>query len=475
MKEQIIKAIQKATGIKEINLEFPENEGFGDFTTNIALGEENPRQFAEKLVKKLQKDKALGKIVEKIEIAGPARLPAGQGFINFWLTKSNLVKELREIVNKKNKYGSGKFLSGQKLMLEFAHPNTHKLFQIGHLRNIATGEAISRILEASGVKVVRVNYQGDVGLHIAKCLWGIEKLDFKDPRGIDERVNFLGEGYKEGNRAYEENKKAKGEIENINGKLYKAEDEKLMEKYRMTRQLSLDYFDKIYHRLDTKFDRLYFESETADLGREIALKALQKKILLKSEGAVIFPGEKFGLHNRVFINSKGVPTYEAKDLGLAKIQFGEFRPDKILHVVAPEQSGYFQVLFRAMKDILPEYEGKEIHLVYGWVRLKEGKMSSREGNVVLGEWLLDEAKKEIIKTFKCQDDIAEKVAVGAVKYSFLKVGMNQDIAFDLRESVSLEGNSGPYLQYTVVRCQSVLAKARSTKHENTNVSNFGFE
>jgi arginyl-tRNA synthetase len=193
-------------------------------------------------------------------------------------------------------------------------------------------------------------------------------------------------------------------------------------------------------------------------GKEIAEKALKSGILEKSEGAVIFPGSKHGLHDRVFISSKGVPTYEAKDLGLAKLQFFEYNPDKLIHTVGPEQIAYFQVLFKALELILPDIGDREIHIPYGWVRLKKGKMSSRTGNVVLGEWLLDEAKKSIKKLFETEERVAEQIAVGAVKYSFLRTGLNQDIAFDLKESISLEGNSGPYLQYTVARTNSVLTR-----------------
>jgi|WetSurSiteA1Bulk_404760.scaffolds.fasta_scaffold00782_5 arginyl-tRNA synthetase len=455
--DYLIKTIQKAGNLKEVKLEYPEDERFGDYTTNIALKQDNPRAFAEKLVEKLEKDKELEGIFTKMEIAGP-------GFINFYLKKDYLLRNLSDSL--KEGYLKGNTNKGKTIMVEFAHPNTHKLFHIGHLRNITTGEAVCRLLESTGAKVVRVNYQGDVGLHIAKALYGIQSLGFKDPGEIDERVAFLGKAYSAGHKAYEEDKKAKEEIEKINKKIYDKSDKELYKVYQTTRKWSLEYFDKIYQRVNTKFDRFYFESETYANGLVIAEKALKDKILVRSEGAVIFPGEKCSLHNRVFVTSKGVPTYEAKDLGLGRLQFDEYKPDKIIHVVSSEQSGYFQVVFKALEEIFPETKGKEKHLVYGWVSLKEGKMSSRSGNVVLGEWLLDEAKKEIIKAFKTEEETAEKIGTGAVKYSFLKVGTTQEISFDLKESVSLEGNSAPYIQYTFARTNSLLAKANSVRNEN---------
>jgi arginyl-tRNA synthetase len=454
-------------------LEATENPDFGDYSSNVALAMfskseirspksetrfkipnskfENSRELAETIVKQLKINKELSEYVDKIDVAGP-------GFINFWLKKDVLADELQKIHKEGDRYGWSSIFGGQKIVFEYAHPNTHKAFHIGHLRNITTGETLARLFEANGAEIVRVNYQGDVGLHIAKALWGINKLGFTDPKDIHKRVDFLSDAYTKGAKAYEEDEKAKEEINIINNKIYDNSDEKLMDLYRETRKWSLDYFSEIYKRVYTKFDRLYFESEVFESGKEIAEKALKSGILEKSEGAVIFPGSKHGLHDRVFISSKGVPTYEAKDLGLAKLQFSEYNPDKLIHTVGPEQIAYFQVLFKALELILPDIGDREIHIPYGWVRLKKGKMSSRTGNVVLGEWLLDEAKKSIKKLFETEERVAEQIAVGAVKYSFLRTGLNQDIAFDLKESISLEGNSGPYLQYTVARTNSVLTR-----------------
>jgi arginyl-tRNA synthetase len=150
-------------------------------------------------------------------------------------------------------------------------------------------------------------------------------------------------------------------------------------------------------------------------------------------------------------------------LGLAKLQFEEYHPDLLIHVVGPEQGAYFQVIFKVLELTQPETKGKEVHLPYGWVGLKEGKMSSRTGQVVLGEWLLDEVKEKIKEKYATQDEIAEQIALGAVKYSFLKCSLTQEIAFDIAESISLEGNSGPYLQYTFARTQSVLTKSKKVR------------
>jgi arginyl-tRNA synthetase len=216
------------------------------------------------------------------------------------------------------------------------------------------------------------------------------------------------------------------------------------------------------------FDRYYFEGEVFEKGKETVLAGVDKGIFEKSDGAVIFPGEKFGLHNRVFVTGEGNPTYEGKDMGLAPLQFAEYNPDLIIHCVGPEQESYFRVVFEALAQMFPETRGKEYHLIYGWVRLKHGKMSSRTGNVILGEWLIDEAKKAVKAILaesrmkydaETEEDIAEKAAVAAVKYAFLRVSTRSDIAFDFAESVTFSGESGPYLQYVYARCMSVLRKS----------------
>ncbi len=466
MKDIIINALAKATNLKpeEINLEIPQKNKFGDYFTNVLL-ERFPGKAsleAQEIVNKLIKDKNLKEFVERIQVEGP-------GFINFYIKSKSLLKELQELSKKKD-LGKNNIFNGRRIMVEYAHPNTHKLFHIGHLRNITTGEAIAKILEANGAEVIRVNYQGDIGLHVAKTIWGIKKLGLKNFRDIGEKVQFLAKAYIEGNRVYGKDSKSKEEIEEINLKLYEGKDQDIVSLYKTTREWSLKYFDSIYKRIGTRFDRFYFESEVSELGKKMAVEALKRDILKESQGAVVYQGEKEGLHTRVFVTSKDVPTYEAKDLGLAKLQFSEFNPDKIIHVVGPEQTEYFKVLFKVLAKIDSKTKGKEFHLPYGLVRLKTGKMSSRKGNVIPSDWLLDEVKKRLIEKYKSKENVSEKIAVAAVKYSFLKVNLSQELVFDIDESISLQGNSGPYLLYTFARTQSVLSKSEFKDMKRISIS-----
>jgi len=456
--------------MEDIHLEHPADENHGDFATNLALAFlkknssqlakeniKNPLELAQAISQKIKLD-----FIKKIEVVKP-------GFINFWLTEDFLFCQLEEAIAKKGNYGRRE-ANGQKIMVEFAHPNTHKLFHIGHLRNITLGESICRILEFGGYTIFRTNYQGDVGMHIAKCLWAIintenYREEINELKTLDQKINFLGQAYTVGNKAYETDEKAKIEIHRINEKIY-TRDREIYVLWKQTRQWSLDYFDRIYRRLYTSFNRLYFESEVWESGKKIVLMFLKKGVFEKSEGAIIFRGEKYGLHNRVFINSQGLPTYEAKDMGLGNLQFNDWQTDRYIHIVGPEQSGYFEVVFKALEFVKPEMKGKEYHRSYGWVRLKEGKMSSRAGNVVTGESLLEEAEIKLSSNFKFdfkeqdKERILEEIAIGAVKYSMLKYSPETEFVFDMQESISLDGNSGPYLQYTHARCLSVLEKAK---------------
>ena len=455
IKFEIIKTLRLVGITGEIELTAPPKPEMGDYAfACFGLAKErknSPVEMAKKLAEDLRpktKD-----CCEKVEAFGP--------YINFFVNPKYLV----ETVLGKKQPPEGALAINKKIIIEFACPNTHKAFHIGHLRNIITGESVARILDYVGHKVIRANYQGDVGLHIAKCLWALTVAEVDDGKDktLEEKVKILGAAYAKGAKAFEENENFKKEIVEINDKIY-SQDKSIKKIYTETRQWSLEYFDKIYARVGAHFDRFYFESETYADGIKLVNEYFKKGVFEKGEGgAIIFPGEKYDLHSRVFITAKGFPTYEAKDQALARLQFEEYKPNKILHVVGKEQTEYFKVIFKALEFTYPPSKGKEEHLDYGWVSLKDGKMSSRTGNVILGEWLLDSVKEEVKKVMKEAEslapDTAEKIAVAAVKYAFLKTGVKNDISFDLKESVSLTGDSGPYLLYILARIKSILAKA----------------
>ncbi len=406
--------------------------------------------------------------------------PAGR-FINFHLSKKYFADSLKEIVGNPKDFGKNNSLAGQNIIIEYTDPNPFKQFHIGHLMSNAIGESVSRIVEWSGANVTRANYQGDVGPHVAKAIWGMKKLGITPAgSGFKKLISFLGvktsehdailklgEAYVLGSNSYEENPEIKKEIDDINKKIYEKTDPEINALYVWGRRISLEHFEEIYKKLGTKFNLYFFESETAPLGLFVVDELLKKGILEKSDGAVVFRGEEYGLHTRVFINSQGLPTYETKELGLSKMKFDRQDFDQSIVVTASEQSDYFAVVLKVLEFADHRAANKTRHVSHGMMRFAEGKMSSRKGNIITGESLIDDVEKlvqEKIKDRKLsqkeKNSVAEMVAVGAIKYSVLKQSPGKDIIFDFAKSLSFEGDSGPYVQYTCARIHSLLRKAK---------------
>lgn len=452
----------------EFDVSFTSDLAKGDISSNIALrhfkqmGFSSPMEAALKIAEEYtQMDDPC---IEKVEAAKP-------GFINFWLSRSYLEDKLHSILKEKEDFGKSNHAKGFKVMVEFTDPNPLKEFHIGHLYSNTVGESLARLFEASGADVWRVCYQGDVGLHVAKALFGIvnHKLRIEDveEEPLSSRAKFLGEAYALGAKEYEENNNSKSEIENINKKVY-AKDPEIYPVYKKAKQWSLEYFETIYKRLGTKFNKYYFESEAGERGIKI-VKENMGKVFAHDQGAVIFPQDVSGLHTRVFINSLGLPTYEAKELGLAPQKYEDFSYDLSVIITGNEINEYFKVLLKALSLIYPELSKKTHHIGHGMVRLPSGKMSSRTGDVITAETMLQEVKTNLKKAHaQMSDDVVEALTVGAVKYAFLKPHVGADIVFNLEESISIQGNSGPYIQYTFARTQSVIQKRHSERSEESS-------
>lgn len=451
--KQAIKKVLKELGIKPVEfiVEHPQNLSWGDFSTNVGIITGKSKE----ILAKLKSEESLKKIVSEISMAGP-------GFINISIQNKVLSKHIDKVL-----MGNWeKSLQGKKICVEYTDPNPFKEFHIGHLYSNIVGESIAKIFEANGAKVWRADYYGDVGMHVAKSVWGMEqkikkekiKITDLEKKSIKDRQGFLGQGYALGVREFEASEEIKKEITALNQKIYDLDPE-VKELYQAGLKWSLEYFETYYQRLGTKFDGYYPESKVAKMGLKLVEKGLEMGVLEKSQGAVVFKGEKYGLHTRVFLNKLGLPTYEGKELGLAPAKYADFKYDRSVMVVGKEIQEYFKVLLKVLTLILPDLGKKTKNICTGMVKLSEGKMSSRSGNVITVEWLLDEAKQRIKKEYKCEDELAEKVGQAAIKYALLKSNIGNDLVFDFKTSISLEGNSGPYLQYTYARCQSVLAKS----------------
>lgn len=475
--EENLKKVLGSLGVKNVEpeIKISDNSQNGDYYTNVAMRlsstlKKKPIEIAYQIRDEFTKStnglrviKGVNDgIIEKVEVAAP-------GFINFFLSEKSLIETVQAVSrnpdfgnsNQSREAGSG---SARKIMIEFTDPNPFKEFHIGHLYPNIIGSTLARLFESQGAKVARVCYQGDVGLHVAKAIYGIQRLISEMPDDTSElsiRAQFMGKAYAYGATKFEDDEAAKKAVYDLNKKVYDADDESVNELYEKGRAWSLEYFDSIYARLGTKFQHFYFESEMAPIGLALVREYLKKGVFEENDGAIIFPGKKFGLHNRVFINSLGLPTYEAKDLGLFERKYKDFPYDKSIIVTGKEQAEYFKVVAKAFEQINPDLANKTKHISNGLVRLPTGKMSSRTGDVITGEWLMDEAVGRIQKEYPDMDDeTSEKVGLGAIKFAFLKSAIGEDMTFSFEESISLSGASGPYIQYTYVRTQSILAKSK---------------
>ncbi len=444
------------------------DEQFGDYATNIALQlskqlGKNPREIAEALAAKLRDDSFMR--IQSAEVAGP-------GFINLRLTDEALKQSAQA--------GFGDLHAGKRILLEYSCPNAFKELHTGHLYQTVAGDAIGKILEATGAQVYRANFGGDVGLHVAKCLYGIaQTIGGELPSKLSEvpeqsRAEWLSKAYVQGATAYEADAAAKSQIIEINNAVYlfhtmPDHESDLAQIYWTCRQWSYDYFKAFYERIEVApFDKYYPESTTAEPGLKVVREHMGT-VFAQSDGAVVYKGEDAGLHTRVYITSKGLPTYETKDTGVIYEEVADYSYDKRVIMTGNDQSEYMKVVFAALHAIDAELADKQYHITNGTVRFGNGeKMSSRLGNVTRAVDVL----REVQNTVAAERPEAEaaEVALAAVKYSFLKHRLGGDIAFDIQESVSLEGNSGPYLQYAHARARSVLAKATASADDTQELT-----
>jgi len=468
--------------LSEISVERTSDLSKGDYYSNIAMKSakhlgKNPMEIAEKIVEGIREDED----IDMVEAIKP-------GFINFFVSEKYLYEKLKATAEGKDEIFQSNEKNGERVLIEYTDANPFKVLHVGHLYTNTVGESLCRLQSVLGADVKRATYQGDVGLHVAKTMWGLKKkfndenmkFDVIEKLDLREKVKFLGEAYMLGSDVYDngEDKEAKGEIEDINYYIFSLSIPSLAKKdfskfeklgmdrwYVEGRQWCLEYFEEIYKKLGTKFDYYYLESEVGEAGLKIVFDNLGT-VFKKDDGAIIYEGDKEkNLHTRVFVNKYGLPTYEAKELGLAFKKYYETRYDKSIVITGKEQKGYFAVVIDALRKIDPKIAEGMVHIPHGLIKTSEGdKMSSRKGGFVGGEWLIEKTTERVAKVMmdsgKFNDEDIErlsgKIAIGAIKYAFLKVGIGGDIIFDFDKSITFDGNTGPYLMYVYSRCNSLL-------------------
>ncbi len=450
----------------EPRIEIPADYSLGDYAFPCFFLaktiKKSPAAIAMELATAIGNDTNRSELIERVQAAGP--------YVNFFVDKAALAEAVvGEVEKEKNSYGGSK-KTNKTIMVEYFHANTHKAVHIGHVRNICLGESLCRILEFSGNKLVRVNYQGDIGPHVAKCLWGI--LNLKDKIGeppATNRLRWLGNVYVQANTLVEGNEQLEAEVKQLLLKIYEG-DKELNKLWKETRQWCLAEFDEMYKDFGVKYNEFYFESEVEFEARKISQQLVKEGIAQESDGAIIMELKPYKLGVFVLLTKDGTALYSSKDIALARKKLSKYKLDRSIHVVGREQELHFKQLFKTLELIGPkekEFAAKSYHLIYGLVMLPTGKMSSRAGSVVF----YDDLRNELISLAEAEvkkrhDDwsesqiaaAAKKIAFAALKFGMINRDNDKELVFDWEQAMKLEGETGPYVQYAYARICSVFRK-----------------
>jgi arginyl-tRNA synthetase len=469
--ENVKKAAKSSLGmeITAVSLEKPEREGFGDYSTNIAMviaksQGTSPMEAADKILDELNsyeitfpEDSLTYPVFDKIEAVKP-------GFINFHLSESFLKFNMSEIMEKRDKYGHAEIGKDKNIIVEFSQPNPNKPMHIGHARNNFLGSSLSEIFKFAGYNVTRMNYMNDWGTHICKSMLMYQK--YGENREPDKKTDhFIGDFYIRYELEVEANPELEKELSAMFIKL-EAGDLETLSLWKKIVGWAYEGWKKTYKDENVEFDVWMYQSNYRETGKEIVQLALDKKIAEKDEtGAVIARLEKYGIPDKVLLRRDGTSVYATQDTQLAKDSFEKYNFDKRLYVVDNRQSDYFRQLFKIIELLGFEWADRLSHVGYGVVSMPEGGMSSRKGLVINADTvylnILELETDEIstsIKNVESEEDTVRKVTLAALRYAVLKVDPKQDIVFRYEQVTKFEGNTGPYLLYTYARSRSVLEK-----------------
>lgn len=478
MKEIIINLLKKALNEKNIKLEEQEIDKVLEIPPSIEMGDysfpcfflaeklkQGPNQIALEIREKI---KNLPSEIEDIQTSGP--------YINFFLNRKNFaIALIKEVLDKKEAFGKLNY-KDKKTMVEFPSPNTNKPLHLGHLRNMAIGESISRILEFNGEKVIKANLNNDRGIHICQSMAAYKKYGKnKEPTKKIKSDHFVGNFYVLFNKKSKKNKKLEIESHQLLQK-WEQGDEDTIKLWKKMNKWALDGFKKTYKKFEIGFDKEYYESEIYAKGKEIILDGVKKGIFEKKEGgAVIVNLTKENLGEKFLLRPDQTSLYITQDLYLAKLKFDQFKLNNSIYITGNEQEYHFNVLFTILKKLGFNFSNNLHHLSYGMVVLPHGKMKSREGIIVDADDLIENVQELVKKELQSREKLSKKelelrslkIALAAIKYLLLKVDIKKNMLFNPKESINFEGDTGPYIQYSYARACSILKKLSSKTKDKT--------
>lgn len=456
LRSAVAEALSKLIGTDVHDLLEEPPEEHGDYALPCFTFARERKQSPPIIARELAEKVRTGDLIVRAEAVGP--------YLNLFLNRAYVAQ--RVVTDARAESYGKRAPRGERVMVEYSQPNTHKAFHVGHLRGTSMGESLSRILRYAGFDVIQANYSGDTGMHVAKWLWCYTKYHADESPGT-RPGKWLAEIYVDAVKRLVAEPELQQEVDAINLALDTGEDEKLMAMWKQTRQWSIDELNEHYAELDAHFDEWFFESGMESRAKEVARELVEKGIAKESDGAIIVDLEDDGLGVWVLLRKDGTPLYSAKDIALAEQKFTRFRIDRSIYVVGNEQALHMRQLFRTLEQMGFPQADKCFHLGYDLVRRPEGKMSSRTGQNILYTDLREEVfrvtEQEIHARHEEWD--AEKIAatvravgVCALKFEMVFRDVNKPIIFDAEKVCDFEGDTGPYLQYTHARCNSILLK-----------------
>lgn len=407
--------------------------------------------------------------------SGFQRVEAVNGYLNLYFDPLEFTRRVVDtVLDQGERFGWGE-AKGERILVEFSQPNTHKAFHVGHLRNVVLGDALCNILEAAGYEVIRANYINDTGLHVIKWLWNYQKFHAGEEPGTD-KTRWMGDLYAEANKRLEENPELESEVRQLYAR-WDRRDPEIMALWQKTRQWSLEGFDQIYAMLGVRFDHIFYDHELEKPGQELVEELIRKGIAVdeRPDGPVIVRiDDLLGLKKETYrvlvvLRSDGTSLYATKDLPLAIKKFEMFNPDRSVYVIDVRQSLYLQQIFKTIALMgHPDWAERCYHFSYEIVNLPGNvTIASREGTVVLLEDLVREARQRALEVVREKnpnlspaemEEVARVVALGAIKYPMLARDATKIVTFDWNAALDFNGQAAPYIQYAHVRANSILRK-----------------
>jgi arginyl-tRNA synthetase len=478
MKQELQKLIYKTTG-KTASIEHPADPSHGDYSTNVALkvhggkgakvqsnseplnlgtSVPNPMEVANEIVNKIR-SAGMPEYIAKIEVVQP-------GFINFWLSPEYLANQVGEVLKEKENFGRLTIGKGKTVIVDYSSPNIAKPFGIGHLRSTVIGQAIYNLYQSAGWRTIGDNHLGDWGTQFGKLIYQVQRDKGSKLQSLT--IEKLEKMYVDFHKKAEKHPELEDEARKY-FQMLEAGDKEARRIWQVCVDLSLKEFNRVYDLLGIKIDNAYGESFYEDKMPAVIERAKRKKLAVESQGALVIPFDELKIPPGILIKSDGATTYFTRDQACIEFRNEKWQPDLFIYEVGSDQKLHFQQVFAGAVKLGYGKKEQFVHVAHGLIRFPKGKMSTRAGTTVHLEIVLEEAIKRALKIIKKsatgrgisskqQQEVARAVGIGAIKYFDLKHQPETDIIYDWENMFQLEGDSGPYLQYSFARCQSVLKK-----------------